>query len=77
MDVNQEKHHAYAGYVGMVAMVEEMHKALFSPIWAQVRMAAPWESQALTLDSLDLDGPLAGTPAAVTPAPTGGRVEAA
>jgi len=77
MDVNQEKHHAYAGYVGMVAMVKEMHKALFSPIWAQVRMAAPWESQALTLDSLDLDRPIAGTPAAVTPAPTGGRVEAA
>ena len=77
MDVNQEKHHAYAGYVGMVAMVKEMHKALFSPIWAQVRMAAPWESQALTLDSLDLDRPIAGTPASVAPAPTGGRVEAA
>jgi nitrogenase molybdenum-cofactor synthesis protein NifE len=77
MDVNQEKHHAYAGYVGMVAMVKEMHKALFSPIWAQVRLPAPWEKQALTLDSLDLDSPIAGTPATATPAPTGGQVEAA
>jgi nitrogenase molybdenum-cofactor synthesis protein NifE len=42
MDVNQEKHHAYAGYVGMVEMVRQLHLALTNPIWAQVREPAPW-----------------------------------
>jgi nitrogenase molybdenum-cofactor synthesis protein NifE len=51
MDVNQEKHHAYAGYVGMVEMVRQLHLALTNPIWGQVRQLAPWESTTLTLDS--------------------------
>ena len=51
MDVNQEKHHAYAGYVGMVEMVKQLHLALTNPIWAQVREPAPWETSTLTLDS--------------------------
>ena len=44
LDVNQEKHHAYAGYDGMVKLVEEIDKALFNPIWSAVRRPAPWES---------------------------------
>jgi nitrogenase molybdenum-cofactor synthesis protein NifE len=43
LDINQERHHAYAGYVGMVALVNEIDKALFNPIWEQVRRPAPWE----------------------------------
>jgi nitrogenase molybdenum-cofactor synthesis protein NifE len=43
LDVNQERHHAYAGYEGIVALVEEMDKALFNPVWEQVRRPAPWE----------------------------------
>ncbi len=46
MDVNQEKHHAYAGYVGMVEMVRQLHLALTNPIWAQVRRPAPWGEEA-------------------------------
>ncbi|MBX3605902.1 MAG: nitrogenase iron-molybdenum cofactor biosynthesis protein NifE [Piscinibacter sp.] len=44
MDINQERHHAFAGYEGMVTMVEEIHKALFNPVWQQVRTVPPWES---------------------------------
>jgi nitrogenase molybdenum-cofactor synthesis protein NifE len=44
LDINQERHHAYAGYGGMVALVQEIDKALYNPIWAQVRRPAPWES---------------------------------
>jgi nitrogenase molybdenum-cofactor synthesis protein NifE len=44
MDINQERHHAFAGYEGMVTMVEEIHKALFNPVWREVRTPAPWES---------------------------------
>lgn len=44
MDINQERHHAFAGYEGMVTMVAEIHKALFNPVWQQVRTPAPWET---------------------------------
>jgi nitrogenase molybdenum-cofactor synthesis protein NifE len=43
LDINQERHHAYAGYDGMIALVEEIDKALSNPVWEQVRMPAPWE----------------------------------
>lgn len=44
MDINQERHHAFAGYEGMVTMVAEIDKALFNPMWAEVRTPAPWET---------------------------------
>ena len=43
LDINQERHHAYAGYEGMVDLVHEIDKALSNPIWEQVRRPAPWE----------------------------------
>jgi nitrogenase molybdenum-cofactor synthesis protein NifE len=42
LDINQERHHAYAGYAGMVELVREIDKALSNPIWEQVRRAPPW-----------------------------------
>ena len=44
LDINQERHHPYAGYLGMVEMAKELDEALHSPIWSQVRREAPWES---------------------------------
>ena len=49
LDINQERHHAYAGYEGMVKLVEEIDKSLYSPMWEQVRKPAPWETQNNTL----------------------------
>jgi nitrogenase molybdenum-cofactor synthesis protein NifE len=43
LDINQERHHAYAGYEGMVALVHEIDRALANPVWRQVRIAAPWD----------------------------------
>src|SRR6266545_3483719 len=43
LDINQERQHAYMGYVGMVRLVEEIDKALFNPMWEQLRQPAPWE----------------------------------
>ena len=37
LDINQERQHAYAGYVGMVELVREIDKALSNPVWEQVR----------------------------------------
>ncbi|MEM7555510.1 MAG: nitrogenase iron-molybdenum cofactor biosynthesis protein NifE [Cyanobacteria bacterium P01_A01_bin.84] len=44
LDINQERHHAYAGYQGMIEMASEIDEALYSPVWEQVRKSAPWES---------------------------------
>ena len=43
LDINQERHHAYAGYVGIVELIAQIDKALSNPIWSQVRRSAPWE----------------------------------
>ena len=48
LDINQERHHAYAGYDGMVALVAEIDKALYNPIWVQVRRPAPWDKETLS-----------------------------
>ena len=45
LDINQERHHAYMGYVGMVELVKEIDKALYNPVWEQVRRRAPWEER--------------------------------
>ncbi|WP_018292020.1 nitrogenase iron-molybdenum cofactor biosynthesis protein NifE [Verrucomicrobium sp. 3C] len=42
LDINQERHHAYAGYEGMVALVAEIDRALYNPVWQEVRLPAPW-----------------------------------
>jgi nitrogenase molybdenum-cofactor synthesis protein NifE len=44
LDINQERHHAYAGYEGMVELVAQIDKALSNPVWQQVRLPAPWEA---------------------------------
>ncbi|OCK53925.1 nitrogenase iron-molybdenum cofactor biosynthesis protein NifE [Bradyrhizobium sp. LMTR 3] len=46
LDINQERCHAYMGYVGMVKLVEEIDKALFNPMWEQLRRPVPWEEVA-------------------------------
>jgi len=54
MDINQERHHAFAGYVGMVEMIRRLDLALHNPIWQQVRTPAPWlAAEASKLRSLD------------------------
>ena len=50
LDVNQERHHTYSGYVGLINMAKEFDHALHSPIWEQVRQPAPWET--VTSDQL-------------------------
>lgn len=45
LDINQERHHPYAGYVGMLEMARELDAALYSPVWSQVRKSAPWDEE--------------------------------
>ena len=43
LDINQERCHGYMGYIGMVKLMEEIEKALYNPMWAQLRKPAPWD----------------------------------
>ncbi|NJO78744.1 MAG: nitrogenase iron-molybdenum cofactor biosynthesis protein NifE [Cyanobacteria bacterium RM1_2_2] len=43
LDINQERHHPYAGYEGLVELARELDEALHSPVWQQIRKPAPWE----------------------------------
>jgi nitrogenase molybdenum-cofactor synthesis protein NifE len=43
IDINQERHHGYAAYDGMVELVRQIDLSINNPIWAQVRAPAPWE----------------------------------
>lgn len=45
LDINQERHYAYAGYEGMVQLVHEIDKTLSNPVWQQVRIPAPWDEE--------------------------------
>lgn len=45
LDINQERHHRYAGYVGMIEMARELDEALHSPVWEQIRKSAPWKAK--------------------------------
>jgi nitrogenase molybdenum-cofactor synthesis protein NifE len=43
IDVNQEKHEPYAGYMGMVDLVRAIDRSVNNPMWSDVRRPAPWE----------------------------------
>ncbi|MGE4482624.1 nitrogenase iron-molybdenum cofactor biosynthesis protein NifE [Acidocella sp.] len=45
LDINQERHHAYMGYVGMVELIKQIESSLFNPVWEQVRQPAPWDAK--------------------------------
>ncbi len=45
LNVNHERHHAYAGYAGMLEMAKKLYQALHSPVWKQVRKPAFWNQK--------------------------------
>jgi len=46
LDINQERHHAYAGYAGMLELVRQLDREINNPVWQEVRRSAPWEVRA-------------------------------
>ncbi|MTJ79483.1 MAG: nitrogenase iron-molybdenum cofactor biosynthesis protein NifE [Telmatospirillum sp.] len=64
LDINQERHHAYMGYRGMVTLVHEIDRTLRNPVWEQVRRPAPWsgpgeswQDRALSVSGASPPGP--------------------
>jgi nitrogenase molybdenum-iron cofactor biosynthesis protein NifN/nitrogenase molybdenum-iron cofactor biosynthesis protein NifE len=45
VDVNQERHHAFAGYEGMIELVRRIDLELNNPMWAEIRRPAPWAAE--------------------------------
>jgi hypothetical protein len=43
VDVNQEKHEPYAGYMGMVDLLRAIDRAVNNPMWEELRSPAPWD----------------------------------
>lgn len=43
VDVNQEKHEPYAGYMGMVDLVRAIDRSVNNPMWSELRAPAPWD----------------------------------
>ncbi|AEI38199.1 nitrogenase iron-molybdenum cofactor biosynthesis protein NifE [Zymomonas mobilis] len=57
IDINQERHQAYAGYEGILALIRDLDCALSNPVWQEIRQPAPWEEgwEAPEMDSLSDD----------------------
>jgi nitrogenase molybdenum-cofactor synthesis protein NifE len=45
LDVNQERHQAYAGYDGVVTLAAEIDRIVSSPVFDRVRQPAPWAAR--------------------------------
>lgn len=43
LDINQERHHAYAGYSGLLRLAQQLVAALKNPVWELANRKAPWE----------------------------------
>ncbi|MEH2276995.1 MAG: nitrogenase iron-molybdenum cofactor biosynthesis protein NifE [Nostoc sp.] len=42
LDINQERNHPYAGYIGILEVTQELYAAFYNPVWEQVCQPAPW-----------------------------------
>ncbi|NVO28131.1 nitrogenase iron-molybdenum cofactor biosynthesis protein NifE [Donghicola sp. C2-DW-16] len=68
VDVNQEKHEPYAGYMGMVDMVRAIDRAVNNPMWSELREPAPWDTpltETRVLPAITGSCPVTGVPAGV------------
>ncbi|WP_223070346.1 nitrogenase iron-molybdenum cofactor biosynthesis protein NifE [Paenibacillus caui] len=43
VDINQERHTAYAGYEGLLRLAKQVVHVLDNPVWKMVRTTPPWE----------------------------------
>jgi nitrogenase molybdenum-cofactor synthesis protein NifE len=52
LDINQERHYAYAAYDGMVELIGQLDREINNPVWKEVRRVAPWDEPAERTSSL-------------------------
>ena len=51
LDVNQERHHPYAGYEGIVELLKRIDLAVNSPVFPALRQPAPWDEAGRLTDT--------------------------
>ncbi len=44
-NINTERKHPYAGYLGILEVAKELYTAFSNPVWSEVRQPAPWNSE--------------------------------
>lgn len=57
VDVNQERHHPYAGYEGIVELLHQIDIAVHNPVFAAVRAPAPWDGEGRLVETAGTDLP--------------------
>ncbi|MCB1356525.1 MAG: nitrogenase iron-molybdenum cofactor biosynthesis protein NifE [Maritimibacter sp.] len=70
VDVNQEKHEPYAGYIGMLDLVRAIDRSVNNPMWDELRSDAPWDrplTGAPVLPAVSDACPVTGVPAGSAP----------
>ncbi|MEH1892539.1 MAG: nitrogenase iron-molybdenum cofactor biosynthesis protein NifE [Nostoc sp.] len=55
LDINQERNHPYAGYIGILEVAQELYAAFYNPVWEQVCQPAPWSEDEEAGNSLEED----------------------
>lgn len=44
-NINTERNHPYAGYLGILEVAKELYAAFHNPVWSEVRQPAPWDAE--------------------------------
>lgn len=50
LDINQERHHAYAGYNGLLRLAQQLVSSIQNPVWEWAIRTAPWEEGTVNVD---------------------------
>ncbi|MBD2411929.1 nitrogenase iron-molybdenum cofactor biosynthesis protein NifE [Nostoc calcicola FACHB-389] len=45
LDINIERNHPYAGYIGILEITRELYATFYNPVWEQVSQLASWDVQ--------------------------------
>ena len=77
LDINQERHHPYAGYDGMVELVRQIDIAIHNPVFVEVNEPSPFDADGTVIGEkvigLSRRSAVAAEPPLPVPPPPGGR----
>ncbi len=45
LNINTERNHRYAGYLGILEIAKELYAAFSNPVWSELHQPAPWNAE--------------------------------
>lgn len=45
LNINTERNHPYAGYLGILEIAKELYAAFSNPVWSELHQPAPWNAE--------------------------------